>query len=268
MVDNNSTDSTQSVLQKYSALLDLVVLGEKIQGLSAARNRGITAAKTEYITFLDDDAVAEKNWLEAAVKIIKTGRNAIFGGPIYPFYRTARPIWFKDKYESLAYDEDGVLAERSYLWSSNMFVRREVFDSVGLMDKALGMNGKTLGTGEETKLQEQARRYGYKIYYYQDLVVHHLIPAHKMDLRYMTRRFLLSEAQKYRIIGNYGFFDALADCLKELSVMAVLAILYPFRNRKKYPNWRNYYVERYLHRFGRLRWVSSYFKDLFYGKKR
>ncbi|MBE6777085.1 MAG: glycosyltransferase [Ruminococcaceae bacterium] len=56
LVDDGSTDDGFSICKKY-ALQDgrITVLHQKNQGVSAARNRGITAACGEYVGFVDSD---------------------------------------------------------------------------------------------------------------------------------------------------------------------------------------------------------------------
>ncbi len=56
-IDNNSSDGTLNILQKYSTEFPgkVIVLKEPRKGAPAARNRGITAAKGKWIQFLDAD---------------------------------------------------------------------------------------------------------------------------------------------------------------------------------------------------------------------
>ena len=66
-VNDGSTDSSQAIIDKYSALhANLICLVQSNQGLSAARNNGLSIAKGDYIFFLDgDDTLANSTSLKA-----------------------------------------------------------------------------------------------------------------------------------------------------------------------------------------------------------
>jgi glycosyltransferase involved in cell wall biosynthesis len=66
VVDDASTDETQSLLKKYSSLKSIVL--EVNQGVSFARNSGIELAKGRYICFLDSDDVWEPKKLEIQIQ--------------------------------------------------------------------------------------------------------------------------------------------------------------------------------------------------------
>lgn len=56
LVDDGSIDSTLQVLQKYeSSDSNVRVISQLNQGVSAARNTGMLAARGKYIYFLDSD---------------------------------------------------------------------------------------------------------------------------------------------------------------------------------------------------------------------
>lgn len=60
VVDNNSTDDTR----KVAASFGVMVLEEKdFQSSYAARNRGIRAARGEFVAFTDSDCVVDPRWL-------------------------------------------------------------------------------------------------------------------------------------------------------------------------------------------------------------
>jgi glycosyltransferase involved in cell wall biosynthesis len=65
-------------------------------GISNSRNYGVNIAKGEYLAFIDDDAIADKNWLEEIQEGIKTGAD-ILGGPLKPIFEVPPPKWWNEK---------------------------------------------------------------------------------------------------------------------------------------------------------------------------
>ena len=63
VVDNNSTDTTKHVVESFSGRMNIRYIFEGIQGTSTARNTGIKNASGDIIAFLDDDCLAQKEWL-------------------------------------------------------------------------------------------------------------------------------------------------------------------------------------------------------------
>ncbi len=62
LVDDGSSDNSSQICDNYvNSYKNIHVIHQENQGLSAARNRGITLAKGEYIIFLDsDDVIADE----------------------------------------------------------------------------------------------------------------------------------------------------------------------------------------------------------------
>lgn len=63
VVDGPSTDGTDTLLANWSG--DLKVETCPVANLSVSRNIGLRAASGEVVAFLDDDAVAHRQWIEA-----------------------------------------------------------------------------------------------------------------------------------------------------------------------------------------------------------
>jgi glucosyl-dolichyl phosphate glucuronosyltransferase len=72
VVNNNSTDDTQKVLEKYVEKHDnYKCVIEKNQGLSFARNRAYKEANGEWIAYIDDDAYGKKDYMTVFVILPK-----------------------------------------------------------------------------------------------------------------------------------------------------------------------------------------------------
>jgi GT2 family glycosyltransferase len=64
VVDDGSGDGTLARLERFRPDPRLTVIEQENAGLSAARNTGIAAAKTEWVAFLDSDDLWMPNYLE------------------------------------------------------------------------------------------------------------------------------------------------------------------------------------------------------------
>lgn len=64
VVDNNSTDKTKEITEKYKHKLNLRILFENQKGRGRARWRGFKAAQGDVILSTDADAIVPPNWIE------------------------------------------------------------------------------------------------------------------------------------------------------------------------------------------------------------
>lgn len=207
VVDNRSTDDTQkvitSMIKKYHDLQINAVI-ENEQGLSYARNRGYREARYDYVGYIDDDALAQPNWIAKAIDIIQQHEPDAFGGPIYPFYINEKPDWFKDEYEIRIHRESsGWMSGNDTFSGSNMIWKKTLLKSLGGFDAKLGMVGNRVAYGEETALVNYAIQKGYHIYYELGLVIRHLVPHYKFNFIY----FLNQQLQQAQSIYSDEFIN-------------------------------------------------------------
>jgi len=79
IVDNSVGDKeTAQLAREFSA----TYIVEPITGLSRARNRGLSEAKSEIVAYLDDDSAPEKDWLEQILEPFSDSRVAIVTGNV------------------------------------------------------------------------------------------------------------------------------------------------------------------------------------------
>ena len=80
VVDNGSTDDTATVLQRYAGRVRLSRCPEP--NIARARNQALRLAAGELVAFIDDDAVAEPDWLRYLEPCFADARVAVAGGYI------------------------------------------------------------------------------------------------------------------------------------------------------------------------------------------
>lgn len=69
VVDDGSTDNSLEIAQRYEKEHPrLKVISQENKGLSEARNTGIRAATTEYVSFLDADDIYQDNYAEKVME--------------------------------------------------------------------------------------------------------------------------------------------------------------------------------------------------------
>lgn len=91
IVDNNCTDKTAEIAKKYKFVR---VISEKKQGISFARTKGFSSAKTDIIGRIDADSVIPPNWVEDVIKEYEKTGNLDYAvtGPVLirnqPFKKT------------------------------------------------------------------------------------------------------------------------------------------------------------------------------------
>jgi O-antigen biosynthesis protein len=77
VINDGSTDATPAIAAEF----DVKLISTPNQGLSAARNLGASAAKGEIISYIDDDAIPDPDWLLYLANSFYHTSYAAVGGP-------------------------------------------------------------------------------------------------------------------------------------------------------------------------------------------
>jgi glycosyltransferase involved in cell wall biosynthesis len=197
VVDNNSSDDTRQrivAFAKQHSRLNIRYIFEKNQGLSHARNAGITASCGDIVAFIDDDERIVEEFITAYIELFDQHPDAMAaGGKIIAEYSTGRPRWMSHYTEQpianpMDYSESVRLFPTGRIpGGGNMAMRRRLFDTVGVFNTTLGRTGKRLLGGEESDLFERIARLEYRVYYAPRAVMYHIIPAEKLTRDYFVR---------------------------------------------------------------------------------
>lgn len=197
LVNNNSTDGTaarsKELMGKLGDRVSIRYFLENNQGLSYARNRGVQEAKFDLICFIDDDAVAEPEFLENILSFFNSNHNAAgIGGKIIPLYVDGKPKWMNRFMEGLVAKVDlgGQIMKfkgNKYPIGCNMTYTREHLISVGLFDPDLGRKGNSGEASEEKDIFLKIINLGKEVYYLPTAIVHHVIEKTRLEKSYISK---------------------------------------------------------------------------------
>src|SRR5690606_11988558 len=179
IVVNNAPDDRVPHSLVYP--INLKVIHEKSPGSYAARNSALKIARGEIIGFTDSDCIPDKNWITNAVEFLeKNDSVSRVIGPVRIFSKRSRPSAV-ELYDSVYAFPQNECVRNGWAVTANLFTYKKVFKDVGHFNSGT-MSGGDLEWGI------RAHQKGYKIAYFEDVIVNH--PARD------TYRSLFSKAKR------------------------------------------------------------------------
>lgn len=176
IVNNNSTDQTEKVIQRFTSTLPVRTVVEKKTGYPVVYNRALQEVKTRWIAFIDDDCAADKRWYSEVVKATKRfkGHGAIAGSSLnyYPDNVYACAFQFSYEYWRLrSIDKTSVLDYRA-LDSRNIIYNTQLLSRLKIaFDEVFAVGA------EDSDIGLQIQENGLQAAYVKDVIVHHKEPT-------------------------------------------------------------------------------------------
>ncbi|MFN3686299.1 glycosyltransferase family 2 protein [Salinarimonas sp.] len=205
VVDNAASASAHPVVAAHAATsrFRVTCVHEPAKGLSRARNAALAAARAggeEAIAFIDDDEVATPSWLAGLrAALVRTGAPAAIG-PVHPLFEERPPEWaLRGGFFADCDPPDAEFAAEGrtnnvILVSAALFAEGVVFDPA--YDE--------LG-GEDTALFRALKARGWRIAIAHDAIVHEWVPARRVALAWLVRRWYRTGALEARTQASaYG----------------------------------------------------------------
>lgn len=194
-VDNSNDEAGRNAFAKEAKeQTGLEVVYSSPPGLSRARNVALEKCETEYIAYIDDDALPSPEWLAAIISAFKQSGASVVAGPIEPIWPSPPPDWLPDKYLGclaiLDYGpSDRNLSEYEFAYGTNMAFRASALREVGGFNVGLGRIGsRTLISDEEIETQIAMRKRGHKIFYAAAARVYHRVHENRLSRNYFRAR--------------------------------------------------------------------------------
>ena len=212
VVDNNSTDRTRDVVAQFFATGLVRYAFEPTQGLSTARNHGLSLALADLIAYTDDDVRVSPTWVRTIVAAFEENPDVdIVGGNVEPIWNESPPSWLSEAGDApLALAKYGdapfrVSPERPVcLIGASLAVRRRIFESVGGFSTAVQRVRDGIGSTEDNEFQTRALAAGAVALYDPRIVVHAPVPHERLTKRY-HRVWHSRHGRFYALMRNPSF---------------------------------------------------------------
>lgn len=200
VIDQDSSQTLQQqLIERFPGEPRLRYFFLEKAGASRARNFGVQQAKGRIIAFIDDDAVADPEWLITIAETFLTVKPTptLLAGRLDPLWPPdGRPDWYPKRHEYLLGiynigNELCQLPEHDQPIGANMSGLREVILDLGGFNEQLGPNyfrKHSMITGEEAVLGQLARKAGHHLYYQPKARVYHQISKTKLTRSYFLKR--------------------------------------------------------------------------------
>jgi len=166
---------------------------EENRGISYSRTKGAELASGEIVAFIDDDGVAEPDWIEKHVETYEETDAVAVGGYVAPNWQNEKPDFFPEEFYWLVgctepgFAEDGEEVRNGY--GSNVSYKRDVFLDVGGYDVNTGRKGDRHIQAHEAPVGIRIHEeYGKGVVYVEDAVVHHTLFEYRGKFRWLVFR--------------------------------------------------------------------------------
>jgi glucosyl-dolichyl phosphate glucuronosyltransferase len=221
-------DPDKTLVSYYRSRLDSSVklVVSDAFGLSAARNKGIKSCDSEIIAFIDDDAVADSDWLRNLASNFSDSSVIGVGGRIIPVWPDQNPDWFPEElFWIIGCSYKGLPTKKAPIRNPigcNMAFRRSTFEKAGYFNIDTGRVGNVLMGHDDTEFGIRATNTlaGTIIIYEPKAVVYHRVSKNRVSLNYVLKRSYSegfskaliskrSQANKAALVTEKSYFRSL-----------------------------------------------------------
>ena len=183
------------ILEDYDNHEDMIIsCNDENVGLLQSRNRGAELATGDVVAFIDDDAIADEEWIERLVDAYENQNAIAAGGKMTPEWIAGKPSFLPEEFYWLIGVThrgfaDGAGEVRN-TFGSNISFRTNLFEELGGFNVNIGgrKGDKNLQGGETELCARMRTEYDQGIWYVPEAEVAHKVFQYRTKLGWLLDR--------------------------------------------------------------------------------
>lgn len=219
VVDNDSTDQTASVCERFSGVISQFhYVFEQRLGLHNGRHAGLKRARGDVLVYSDDDIEASQDWLEGIREGFGSPAVALVGGPCLPNFESSPPKWFDSlkiysgqgwwigSYSLIDLGDQLQEIRPGLVFGCNFGIRRNVLEQIGgFHPDAMPREDIRFRGDGECAVSEAVGALGLRAIYHPKAAVGHLVSRSRLTPEYLRwRAYMQGISDSYRYIRHSG----------------------------------------------------------------
>ncbi|RZK39371.1 MAG: glycosyltransferase family 2 protein [Pedobacter sp.] len=216
VIDNNSNNIITTDLSWHP---NAQITREENTGLTYARLKGFKEALGNIIIMVDDDNILQPDYLERTILLFtQYPKLGAIGGKSFPNFEITPPIWLENFYGNLALrdlGDDIIIAEWTNKYpdsapiGAGMAIRKEALKNyVKKINSEKNIihdrKGNSLSSGGDNDIVLEILKGGWKVGYFPELILNHIIPKERTETKYLGRLLNNSNKSWIKLLDNHG----------------------------------------------------------------
>ena len=250
IINDNSLNNNLSTIKKKLIKIseyNIIFATEKKRGIVHARNKCLKIVRRRrpnYVAFIDDDCVVDKNWLKNILFLIDKLNADVITGP----QKYERKTSISSNNFSKIFEKKYTNNLRRVKWaaSNNVFFKCNILHE--LKNFNFDKNLNKFGIGEDQLFFSIINKFGYKIYWSKNVYVTEKMHTHRINIDWVKER-----SKRLGILGHYldiklygKFTGYLFNYLKSFYFLLLSILnLFNFLNFNRKLNSINYFFRFY-----------------------
>lgn len=199
VVDNDSAMSAKSVVDELaeSTNNDIYYECEVVKNIAKARNRAINFRESDFVVFIDDDQVADENWLFELYTAMIVSDADVVNGPVLPNFEVNPPKWAIDSgFFDILGNYSNMCTSYAIKATGNCMIKRSVLNRYqNPFNEDYGITG-----GEDTEFFYRLENAGACFCWAAEAITYEHIPTSRVNLGWIIKRNFCSGNNLGRIV--------------------------------------------------------------------
>ena len=195
VIVDGTPDVYDKILNDYDNHEDMIIsCNDENVGLLQSRNRGAELATGDVVAFIDDDAIADEEWIERLVDAYENQNAIAAGGKMTPEWIAGKPSFLPEEFYWLIGVThrgfaDGAGEVRN-TFGSNISFRTNLFEELGGFNISIGgrKGDKNLQGGETELCARMRTEYDQGIWYVPEAEVAHKVFQYRTKVGWLLDR--------------------------------------------------------------------------------